>query len=134
MSQTVDRVPAPVPLVKAADHSADHNSRDQQQFDQREDEAPASPVMAEPHAGEGEDVPAVVLDTSVHAQTPAPLGGVAAYQETARHAIEALRRDPALAPEPLAPVPLDLGPPHSGDDGLPEEAKTPGWRLGSEDS
>lgn len=107
MSQTVDRVPASMPLVKAADHSADHNPRQQHQRT-TPDEETTSNGEASLAPISNEDEPAVVLDTGSHPATP--LGGVAAYQAAARHAIEALGRDPLQDHEPDETVLWGLGP------------------------
>ncbi|MEI2386788.1 hypothetical protein [Breoghania sp. JC706] len=116
MSQTVDRVPAPMPLVKAADHSTDHNPRDQQQFARQDDARAHSSDEHEVVIHDGADEPAVVVERVTHEERP--LDGVAAYQAAARHAIEVLGRDPVPDDETLVIA----------------EAASPSWKLGSEDS
>lgn len=99
MSNTVDRVPPPAPLVKAADHSADHNPRQQHHSGPEDDEPPAATERAAAAAAAADESPAVVLDTGPH--PGAALGGVAAYQATARHAMEALAMEElGRAPQP----------------------------------
>ncbi|MDJ0930465.1 hypothetical protein [Breoghania sp.] len=101
-----------MPLVKAADH----NPREQQQFDQQDEAALHVAGDGDPDPPHGSDEPAVVVDTGVHETTP--LGGVAAYQAVARHAIEALGRDPLAEDDPTI-----------------KEAEEPEpWRLGNDDS
>ncbi|PTW63327.1 hypothetical protein C8N35_1011378 [Breoghania corrubedonensis] len=116
MSQTVDRVTAPLPLVKAADHSTDHNPREQPHFEQQDDSAMHPQAEGSVREPVEDEEPAVVLDTGAHPATP--LGGVAAYQATARHAIEALGRDPLL----------------EGDEGHDADEEATPWRLSSDDS
>ncbi|WP_321343927.1 hypothetical protein [Breoghania sp.] len=117
MSQTVDKVTAPLPMVKAAEQSSDQARRQQQAFDREEEHAHghSSPLVDHSAFEDEADEPAVVVDT---ASQPTPtLGGVAAYQAAARHAMEALGRDP---------VPDDAS---ALDDG---EASP--WRLSDDDS
>ncbi|WP_321500594.1 hypothetical protein [Breoghania sp.] len=117
MSQTIDKVTAPLPLVKAAEQSSDQARRQQQAFDRDEEHAQghSSPLVDPSVFNDDEEEPAVVVDTA-----PRPtqtLGGVAAYQAAARHAMEVLGRDPAAEDEPVI-----------------EDVEASPWRLSDEDS
>lgn len=87
MSYMVDRLPPPAPLIKAADHSSDHERKEREHFgDSLDGERRHPPPDAE--AAPQEDEPAVVVDA--HHGTATGLSGVAAYQAAAHHAQMAL--------------------------------------------
>ncbi|WP_319774698.1 hypothetical protein [Breoghania sp.] len=119
MSQTVDKVTAPLPLVKAAEQSSDQARRQQQAFDREEEQAHGHPSqLVDPSVFDEEDEePAVVVDTAPRAVQTQTLGGVAAYQAAARHAMEVLGR----SPEPDEADRID-------------ESEVSPWRLSDDDS
>ena len=89
MPYTVERLPPPVPLIKAADHSTDHQRKGHDRNDPAHTETPLHEDAAREVVADAAEDPAVLVDA--HHDAAQQLDGVAAYQATAEHAKQALR-------------------------------------------